>query len=186
MAEPIDRRRLLSRFVPELLEHARDALEEGAPPTPRRRPPGAIAEAEFLARCTKCNDCSAACPEGAIFVLSEHVGRGAGTPVLVPDERPCLMCVGFPCAAACETGALRVPETSVVRLGAARVRRDLCLPYRGPECGACAGLCPDGAESALRLRLGRPEIEEAACIGCGRCIEACPTAPKAIELLPLA
>ena len=175
----------------EAVQSTTQALAEAAapepaapPPPPRRRPPGAIAETEFLAACTACFDCVEACPENAIYTLAPRVTPGAGTPVLVPDNRACTMCEGFPCAAACGEGALIVPAELTWSLGVVRVNTAICLPYRGPECGACGRLCPHDV-NALALRLGRPKIDEAACVGCGLCIEACPTTPKALELLPL-
>ena len=155
-----------------------------APPKlpPRVRPPGAVAEREFLARCTACMDCIEACPHNAIHTLAKHVSPGAGTPVMVLDARACHMCEGFPCAAACPEQALLVPSEPVVRYGTVRVDPGRCLPFLGPECGACAGLCPTGAEGALRLQRGRPMIDDEACVGCGLCVEACVVRPSAIEL----
>jgi len=150
----------------------------------RRRPPGAVPEAEFLAGCTACMACVEACPPRAIHTLAEGVRPGAGTPVMVPDARPCSMCEGFPCIAACEPAVLIPFEGTSWPLGSVVVDPTHCLPFRGPECGACQGLCPAGVE-ALRLQRGRPVIDEAQCVGCGLCIEACPTRPAALQLVPL-
>lgn len=150
----------------------------------RRRPPGALPEAAFLASCDRCHKCVEACPEHAIYTLNMDAGIAAKSPVMVPEERPCLMCTGFPCAEACPTGALIVPETKTVNLGTVRLNKDHCFVFRGPECGACAELCPEDAP-ALKMIQRKPAIDEEACVGCGRCIEACPTIPKAIEMLPL-
>lgn len=150
----------------------------------RRRPPGAIAEAAFLAACTRCMACVEACPHRAIYTLAPSVKLGAGTPVMVPDERPCHQCEGFPCAQSCEPRALRPPTGAAWRLGRVEVDPSACLPFRGPECGACAGLCPTPTP-ALRLRLGRPVIDADLCVGCGLCMPACPTRPVALRLAPL-
>ena len=150
----------------------------------RRRPPGAVPESDFLAGCTACGDCVVACPHNAIHTLAEWVEPGAHTPVMVPENRPCHMCEGFPCAQACPEGVLKVPETPAVKLGEAVIDPTRCLPYIGPECGACAGLCPSGVD-ALRIKADLPVLDGDACVGCGLCIGACPTRPAAIEMVPL-
>ncbi len=180
----LSRRAMLRGFLPEVTRHVEEEIAKTAPP-PRRRPPGAVVEEKFLELCTGCTDCRQACPEAAIHSLAEWVVPGAGTPLMVPEDRPCLMCDGFPCVSACTTGALVMPETSVVRLGTVVLDPSICLPFMGPECGACARLCPEGASGALTMRLARPTIHADLCVGCGRCIEACPTSPKALTMVPL-
>ncbi len=183
MPEPA-RRKWLRSLLPKGAELAARVvvpeIDKRLPP--RRRPPGAVDELLFLARCDGCNDCVRACPHHSIFSLAPHVSPGAGTPVMVPESRPCHLCEGFACATACTRGALEVPETW--SLGTVRVLTEQCTPYRGPECGACVGWCPEGVD-ALHLRRGRPEIDPEACVGCGLCIAACPTKPVALELRPL-
>ncbi len=170
------------RFLFDLLADAVDVVVEPIKrrlPTPLR-PPGAISEPLFLAACEKCPDCVEACPEYAIFTLTDEAAVGAGTPVMAPDERACVMCDGFPCAAACTTGALVAPETTVVSFGTVSIREDVCMTFRGPECGACGGLCPTDPP-ALRFIGTRPAVESDLCIGCGKCVVACPTSPVAIR-----
>ena len=94
------------------------------------------------------------------------------------------MCGDFPCASACEQGALIPPKQGTWPLGEVCLVESRCIAFAGPDCGACASLCPPEAE-ALRLVRGRPVIDPEACVGCGRCIEACPVLPAAIELLLL-
>ncbi len=114
-----------------------------------------------------------------------------------PEIRACHMCPSggdvpaFPCAAACREGALRpIPEGSAWQLGVVRIVHERCIPFRGPaglgmECGACSGVCPDGAP-ALKLIRDQPVIDEDVCLGCGLCIELCVVDPKAIVVAPLA
>ncbi|RLB49240.1 MAG: hypothetical protein DRJ42_21485 [Deltaproteobacteria bacterium] len=176
MSRRASRRGWIARLAPEVLG--------GAPP-PQRRPPGSVSEPKFLELCTRCGDCKDACPHGAILEFVEASGRPlAFTPVLRPDLRACEMCEGFPCAVACDEGALVVPDMPVWKLGEVSVVEGLCLTYLGPECGACIGICPEEL-AAITLVEGHPYVESGACIGCGRCIHACPTAPKAITLDPL-
>ncbi|MEZ4468905.1 MAG: 4Fe-4S dicluster domain-containing protein [bacterium] len=180
------RRRWLGGLLPRATEAVARVVSEEVERRlpPRRRPPGAVGEALFLAGCTRCGDCVQACPHRAIFTLAAHVQPGAGTPVMVPDERPCHGCEGFPCAAACTPGVLEVPDGNTWKLGTFHVVTERCLPFRGPECGACGGLCPNDPP-ALTFRLGRPAIDPDRCVGCGLCKPACPVRPAALELTPL-
>ncbi|TPV92882.1 MAG: 4Fe-4S dicluster domain-containing protein [Myxococcales bacterium FL481] len=184
---PLTRRGLLRGVLerepaPSPAESTRARTTPGLPP--RRRPPGAVAEALFLRQCDGCRDCVTACPHHAVYTLAEHVGIGAGTPVMLPHERACWMCTGFPCAQACPTDALTPPQGETWPLGTVRLVESRCLPFLGPECGACRGLCPAGVE-ALTIRNNRPVVDAVACVGCGKCIEACPVRPRALELVEL-
>lgn len=64
----------------------------------------------------------------------------------------------------------------------AHLATEHCIAYLGPECGACADLCPEGVD-ALKLVLARPIISAQQCTGCGDCVHACPTSPRALELV---
>lgn len=63
------------------------------------------------------------------------------------------------------------------------LHRDRCFTFRGPECGACIGFCPEDAEGALRLRACKPVIDYDLCSGCGACVAGCPTIPRALEIV---
>ncbi|EAS41452.1 4Fe-4S dicluster domain-containing protein [Photobacterium profundum] len=65
----------------------------------------------------------------------------------------------------------------------AAVNSATCLPYSGPECGACKGSCP--IPDTLVWQNEKPSIIHENCVGCGLCREACITSPKAIEISPI-
>ncbi len=153
------------------------------------RPPFALKELDFLLNCTRCGACVQACPHGVVFLLGAKVGAQAtGTPALDLLHRGCRLCKEWPCVSACEAGALRLPETDGAatgdipppRIAVAEIRQDQCLPYLGPECGACAGSCP--VPGALHWRGHRPHIDSDLCTGCALCREACILDPKAIRI----
>ena len=158
------------------------------------RPPFAIEELEFLLACTRCEKCIEACPHGVIFPLAARLGaQVVATPAMDLLNKGCQLCADWPCVRACDTGALKrdVNEDDTAP-GEVEVKRTLpnlarlhidtqrCLPYLGPECGACAGSCP--VEGALSWSLEKPRIDEEFCTGCALCREACVLEPGAIEI----
>lgn len=57
------------------------------------------------------------------------------------------------------------------------INESTCLPYSGPECGAC-NVCP--VEGAMIWVMEKPEINQTLCTGCALCREACIVEPKAV------
>ncbi len=162
------------------------------------RPPYARPELEFLLACTRCGACVEACPHGVVFALPARVGaRAAATPALDLLNKACHLCEGWPCVVVCEPDALRLPEhpsaegrgeeepaePPLPRLARVYVDTQTCLPYKGPECGACAGSCP--VPGALYWDGDRPRIDAERCTGCAQCREACILEPKAILISSL-
>ncbi|MEO1938257.1 MAG: 4Fe-4S dicluster domain-containing protein [Sulfurimonas sp.] len=72
----------------------------------RLRPPGAVAEKDFLALCIKCGQCLQVCPYHSIKLSDIAMGHGVGTPYIDPIERGCYACNAVPCVLACPSGAL--------------------------------------------------------------------------------
>jgi MauM/NapG family ferredoxin protein len=144
------------------------------------RPPGAIDEAAFLAACTRCGKCQAACEPGAIQIADPRFGRASGTPWIDPAAAPCLLCEDFPCVAACEPGALA--QTLAGPIGTACVRETECLNRLGSPCATCVERCP--VPGAIRLGARTPIVEPGVCTGCGVCAHVCPAPTKAILILP--
>lgn len=165
-------------FLSTVRQLTREPVVEPAHP----RPPGALAEADFQARCTGpegCTACVDACPYGTVGLFPATSRHHAGTPALDPNVAPCHLCADVPCAAACPTGALQPVPPEAIFLGLASILASRCFVFQGPECGACAPACPPGA---LRIVAGRPKIDPVSCTGCGLCRAACPVWDKAIEV----
>ena len=158
------------------------------------RPPYALAEDDFLSKCDRCGKCAEACQFNVIFKLPDRLGdRVAGTPALDLVNRGCHMCQDWPCVAACEPGALSIPITDdegeaepapseLPVLARASIDTALCLPYLGPECGACASACPVPDALIWKDRI-KPVITRD-CTGCGMCREVCVVEPKAVSISP--
>lgn len=190
MAErPIHRRdffreglRGLVRTVAESVEGS--LAETRAPALLRRlRPPGALAEGAFLSACTRCDDCVQVCPAQCIT----HVPEGhpdAGTPVIVPSTRACVLCSDLACTHVCEPGALLpLGSPGAVAIGLAWVDPGQCVAFHGEGCRVCLEICPTEPR-AIELDGGRPRVRAELCTGCGLCEERCPTRPKAIQVHP--
>ncbi|MEB3287589.1 MAG: 4Fe-4S dicluster domain-containing protein [Vampirovibrionales bacterium] len=151
------------------------------------RPPGAVENDHlFMALCTRCDACTAACPYEAIAV---HYGAGYpydGTPVMADlSQSPCLLCEDLPCIRSCPTDALR-PLVSLleIKIGEARIDNTTCLAYQGKPCAICVDVCPY-PEVAISLLEGLPQVHQA-CVGCGICQRDCPTEPVSIRVFPVA
>ncbi|MBZ5679886.1 MAG: 4Fe-4S binding protein [Acidobacteriia bacterium] len=164
------------------------------------RPPGALDEGNFLARCIRCGECMKVCPNNALHpTLTEAGLEGLWTPVLVPRigycETSCVLC-----SQVCPTGAIweitakekgwavdLSGDTRPARLGTAFYDRGRCLPWAmATECIVCEEWCPTSPK-AIYLRpaevidaagtvkqVKQPYLDPARCVGCGACEYACP------------
>ena len=156
------------------------------------RPPFALAEAAFLDACTKCDACIEACAYDIIFKLPDDMGgKRAGTPVLDLAVAGCHLCADWPCVTVCEPAALKLPEADAdeappaPKLADAVIITESCLPYAGPECGACRDACR--VPGALNWEQGiKPVIDNDVCTGCALCRDACITDPKSIDIRAVA
>lgn len=160
------------------------------------RPPYALSEVEFILACTRCDDCVEACPHDVVFKLSAKLGADVvGTPALALFKKGCHLCEDWPCVSACTTGALSLPAVDeeqeeenkkpipLPRLAKVTINEQTCLPFSGPECGACVPDCP--VPGALILNQEKPYIVPDLCAGCGLCRQACYLDEKAIDIASL-
>ena len=160
-------------------------------PEPRLiRPPGALAEEQFLGRCVRCGECMQVCIGNALHPAFMEAGsEGLFTPRLIPRigycEYQCTLC-----GQVCPTGAIKrltPSQKQVVAIGRAYIDRNRCLPYaKGVPCMVCEEHCPT-PEKAIRfrevsilnemgqaVRVKQPYVVDRLCIGCGICENKCP------------
>jgi MauM/NapG family ferredoxin protein len=154
------------------------------------RPPGALAEEDFLATCIRCGQCANVCPNKCISLAGLDEGlENLGAPWIAARSRACILCMV--CTQVCPTGALQKLEPTPrgrasVNMGKAFVATDLCYSYAGRTCGACYHACPLQGR-ALKVGLfERPEVNPQYCVGCGLCEQACIHMPQAIRVIPRA
>ncbi|RKX44118.1 MAG: 4Fe-4S ferredoxin [Verrucomicrobia bacterium] len=157
----------------------------------RIRPPGALAEPDFLDRCLKCGECMKVCPTGVLRpALAEAGVSGLWTPVMDMERGYCeYNCVL--CAQVCPSGAierLTIAEKTgqPVKTGTAFVDRSRCLPWSfGRNCVVCEEVCPVSPKAIYTdtihmeidgkvVALHRPWVDPDRCTGCGLCQHECP------------
>ena len=197
-------RSALRRGAKTVVDHAEEKVEQQA----KRwiRPPFAVNELDFLLACSRCGDCVPACPHNVVFTLPARLGSSVvGTPALDLVNKGCHLCEEWPCVQACNDGALLLPaidnqnerlnpqdpsaglaedyRPQPIKLAVLSIGEQACLPFQGPECGACEASCP--VDGALTWNRAKPEINPQLCLGCGLCREACITDPAAIVIQTL-
>ena len=147
-----------------------------------QRPPGAVAEGQFLASCTRCLDCVAVCPPQAIIVADDTFGPSrSGTPYIDAAMQACVMCTDLPCIEACGPGVLHADLP--IAMADVTINEGGCLSWQGERCRLCSEACP--VEGAILLDPGdRPRIDPAICTGCGSCLQACPVGTQGVNFAP--
>ncbi|NMG44703.1 ferredoxin-type protein NapG [Aromatoleum toluvorans] len=175
------------------------AKQASALPATALRPPGALAEADFLAACVRCGLCVRDCPYDTLRLAELGDGIATGTPYFHARQIPCEMCETIPCVVACPTGALDHGLTDIgkARMGlAVLIDHETCLNFLGLRCDVCYRVCPviDKAITLERQHNPRsdrhamllPTVHSDHCTGCGKCEKSCVLPGEAaIKVLPL-
>jgi ferredoxin-type protein NapG len=173
-----------------------------ARPAQALRPPGALAEREFLGACVRCGLCVRDCPPKNLKLSAWGDGLGAnvaiGTPYFEARDIPCEMCEDIPCVKACPTGALDPALTDIAqaRMGTAvLIDQENCLNFLGLRCDVCYRVCPVIDEAITLEKISNPRSDRHAlllptvhaerCTGCGKCEKSCVLEEAAIKVLPL-
>ncbi len=164
------------------------------------RPPGSVAEAEFLERCIKCDQCVNVCPTNVLqpSTLEEGGLEGLWTPVMDFRTGFCQLNCTL-CSEVCPTGAIQKTQLArklgrgehekegPIRLGTAFFNRGRCLPWAMESpCVVCEEVCPTSPKAigtydeevtrwdGKKVLLNRPFMRPELCIGCGICEHECP------------
>ena len=158
------------------------------------RPPGAVAEKEFLERCVKCGECMKVCIKNAIHpTLAEAGLEGVWTPYLKMQlgycEYNCTLC-----GQVCPTEAIKelsLKEKHECKIGLAFFDKNRCIPYvLGRDCIVCEEVCPTPQKAIIfeevevtdpsgkKVVVKQPRIDPYLCIGCGICEYVCPLVDK--------
>lgn len=172
-------------------------LQQQARATPfALRPPGALEEEDFLARCIKCGQCVVDCPFDTLHLARVGDPYPLGTPYFVARDVPCYMCPDIPCVKACPTGALDPALTDITAADmglAVLVDQENCLSYRGLRCEICHRECPLTNQAITVVPHPRklskhavfvPVVHSEHCTGCGVCEKVCPLPEATIKVLP--
>lgn len=154
------------------------------------RPPGSLAEKEFLQRCVRCGQCMQVCIANGLQPVMLKAGiEGIFSPYLVARTGYCEFNCTL-CGQVCPTGAitpLTREEKHHFKIGHAWFDKNLCLPYaKGIPCIVCEEHCPT-PEKAISFRVAavidehgdtrnvkQPYVIDELCIGCGICETICP------------
>ncbi len=163
------------------------------------RPPGSVAEDEFLRRCIKCDQCIRVCPTNVLQPALFEAGlEGLWTPIMISKMGWCELNCTL-CSQVCPTGAIReislaeklgvgpFESKGPIRTGTAFYNRGRCLPWSmDVSCVVCEEVCPVSPKAIFTrnvevtsrwggvIELKRPFIDPFRCIGCGICEHECP------------
>jgi len=157
------------------------------------RPPGALPEMDFIARCSRCGECMAACPTNTLQPIWLDAGfMGLFSPGLNLRRSYCSPECRM-CGEVCPTDAIRrlSPDERIwAKTGTAVIFRRKCLAWEQQKsCMVCDEVCPYKAVE-FRKEPGNPvpvpQVREEECAGCGYCEHFCPVQNQsAIVVTPM-
>ncbi|HID06043.1 MAG TPA: 4Fe-4S binding protein, partial [Armatimonadetes bacterium] len=153
------------------------------------RPPGAVPEPEFLARCVKCGQCIRVCPTNVLQPAMYEAGiEGIFTPIMDMKLGYCELNCTL-CGQVCPTGAIQrisieqklglgeFAEEGPIRIGTAFYDRGRCLPWAMDiPCVVCQEVCPVSPKAIFTrdvevtrrdgsvVKLQRPYVDPARCV----------------------
>jgi ferredoxin len=200
LGQPMTRRAMMASVAAGM---AAAGLTRGVASTRPRpiRPPGSVAEDQFLDLCIRCEQCLKVCPGPVLQAAGlEHGLEALWTPVALFPHAGCHQDCNF-CTRVCPTGAIRPLSPAEKRrfaMGLAVVDTATCLPHRGElDCRLCYEECTAAGYHAIEMRPVRlaagpvpegtfspeeieqmsqilaPFVKADACVGCGLCEYRC-------------
>lgn len=149
-------------------------------PRKLKPPPGALKDKKlFKQKCTGCGDCIYRCAYSVLFpVFDKRANKSL--PYMDVNTNPCLMCKDWPCIDACNEGALvHYKENEAPKFGRVKSLFEHCKNEENGYalCTDCQDACP--IDLVISFKKGRPSFARD-CTGCGLCVQACYTYPKAL------
>jgi ferredoxin-type protein NapF len=132
------------------------------------RPPWALAEADFIQACNRCDACILAC-ESQILLRGD-----GGFPQTDFRRGECTFCAA--CVHSCAQNAFGDCTTASNAWPYRVIISATCLAHKGVECRICGEVCET---AAIRFQLtaktvAQPVLNPDDCTLCGACIHACP------------
>ncbi len=145
------------------------------------RPPGALPEPDFQARCVRCGECIKGCLTNTLQPIWFEAGlSGLFTPKVTARWAGCEQNCNI-CGHLCPTGAIRpldMLDKKFAKIGTARIIKTRCIAWEQDKtCLICDEICPYNAISSQFLTdhpVTVPVINENRCNGCGYCETKCP------------
>ncbi|MBF0549134.1 MAG: 4Fe-4S binding protein [Deltaproteobacteria bacterium] len=161
-------------------------MQHGFRDTNLVRPPGAVPEPDFLAKCIRCGECMKACPTNTLQPVWWEAGiYGMFSPRTLARWDGCEQNCNL-CGQVCPTAAIRslpVEEKKYAKIGTAQINRAKCVAWeQDRKCLICDEICPYNAivfQPHPGQRIPVPFVEEQKCNGCGFCESRCPVEGKA-------